>query len=396
MANQITQTGTTVGPVIYNVWVNESPYAMFRVLDAELWMEFGQHDMFFIRIEIPRGTPLNSVSLWPDDAPVRIQWGRTPDLNMWYGYVNHHQITANADSGSHASQIEYVCIGTSSVLNSDTSRAWTSVSPTYIAKKIAAENNLRAVVSPITWVLDFEQQANESNFCFLNKVANKTGMRFWCSGGTVYMVQPDIQLLGSKVATPPVFYSNKLMTQQDTVRDFQILKGNNIPGSVVANRAIFGVDPTTGTPFSAVNTPTSGSTSRVIIKQDTPVSSYYDAKNRIDASAALSQFNIMANGQLFGNTSLYPGKVVNLQGLSLPTNMSGNWLLTRTHHKLRTQYQTNAAADVYVTDVSMVRNLPTGLNLVNVQPIMPEFATCTLSNKTWTCFKPNVITETVT
>jgi phage protein D len=385
----------TVNHVVYNVWVNEILYKQPYILDAELWMEYGCHDLFFLRIELPRGLALNKLSLWPDDTPIRIQWGRQPDTNMWYGYVNHHQIQSVSDSGTKAQQIEYVCIGTSQVLNADKSRSWTSVSPTYIAKKIASENNLRAVVSPINWVLDYEAQANESDHKFLIKIANKTGMRYWCSNGTLYMVKPDIKMVGNQSSTSPIYQANKLFTHQDTIRNFEILKGNNIPGSVVASRAIFGIDQVTGQAFSAVNQQTG--TNRVVIKQDTSVANYYDAKNRIDASAALSQFNIQASAQLFGNTTLYPGKVVNLQGVSMPAGMIGEWLVTCTKHKLLVSYIGNAARDIYVVDVILVRNTPTGLNLTNVQPIIPEFTGMGLSTlpngQQWTCFQPNVVTE---
>jgi phage protein D len=391
----MTTVASTVGPVLYQVWVNEVPYGNNpRILDAELCMGFGEHDLFFFRIELPRNMPVNGMTLWPVDTPIRVQWGRTPDLNTWYGYVNHRQIQAMADSGTKAQQIEYVCIGTSSVLNPDVSRSWTNVSPTYIAKQIAVENSLRAVVSPINWVLDFEQQANMSNFDFLNYIANKTGMRFWCSNGSLYMVQPDIRLTDSLVTNPVTYFCDKTFTKQDTIRNYQVLQGNNIPGSVVANRALFGIDLVTGQPFSAVSSPASGTTSRVVIKQDTSVNSYYDAKQRIDASAALSQFSFMASAQVFGNTSLYPGKMVNLQGTALPGNLAGSWLVTSTKHKLLASYSTNAAKDIYATDVNLVRNTSTGVNLVNVQPIKPEFPLCGLSKGQWTCFKPNVVTET--
>jgi phage protein D len=387
---------STVGPVLYQVWVNEMPYSNTpRILDAELDMCFGEHDLFYLRIELPRGVPVSQISIWPADTPIRVQWGRTPDLNMWYGYVNHYEISSLADSGTKAQQIEYVCIGTSSVLNPDSSRLWTNVSPTYIAKQIATENKFRAVVSPISWNVTAETQTN-SNFDFLNYIANKYGLRFWCSNGSLYMVQPNIQLTDNITTSPPVYYANKLYGQQDTVRDFKTLTGNNIPGSVVANRALFGIDLVTGQPFSAVATPGAGSTSRVIIKQDTSVTSYYDAQQRINASAALSQFSTQAIAQVFGSTSLYPGKILTLAGSALPGTMAGNWLITCTKHKLLTSYSTNAAKDIFVTDVTLVRNTPTGVNLVNVQPIRPEFPACSLSKGQWSCFQPNVITETVT
>src|ERR1700691_2456350 len=105
----MTQTAQgPVGPVIYNVYVNGVLYNnQPPIMDAQLVEEFGMHDLFILRIEWPINATqtLAAKTLWPDDTPILIQWGRTPDINVWYGYENPHEINSAADSGTNMMQV---------------------------------------------------------------------------------------------------------------------------------------------------------------------------------------------------------------------------------------------------------------------------------------------------
>lgn len=373
-----------LGPVVYQVFVNGIPYSNRPpILDATLCECFGAHDVFTLRIEYPRGFPVGQLSVWPDNTPVSVQWGQAPDLNTWYGYVNHHTVSTNADSGTRLLQITYTCIGTSSVLNSVVTTKWEQVSPTYIAKAIAAANGMRSVTTPGGWVLPFEQQA-ESNFQFLNRIADKTGMRFWCSGGTLYMISPTTALEGGGQNAVPTFYTDKSLNYQDTCRDLTYTQGRNLPGSVQANRAIYGIDPASGQPFAASQQPVT-STSRVALKTTTSTLDYADAKNRINAWAARSQFWLGAEATLYGNTHLYPGKVVQLTGTALPSNAAGFWLLTCVEHKLSSAATASPYMDKYLAEVVMLKNTASAkITLSNITPVIPEFVPCRINlSGTW-------------
>lgn len=381
----MTVTNGGLGPVIYQVYVNGVKYNQQPpVLDAQLVQEYGKHDMMYLRIEYPPGSNLTSLSVWPDDTPLMIYWGRSPDIMTWYGYVNHHEIAGAADSGSNNPQVTYVGIGTSMVLNADVNRRWEQVSPTYIAKKIAFENGLRPVVTPIRdyelWPLNYEVQVNESDFHFLNRMADRTGMRFWCSGGSLYMVSPDVALTGGGQTAPPVYTMNKAIGTLDTCRNFRYLKGKNLPGSVQANRVIYGIDKASNNVFAASTQPRS-KTTRVAAKTTAFSDNYTDASQRIKGWSKLSQFWIGATALLYGNTSLYPGKLVNLQGLALPDNAPGYWLVTKTTHTMVQSVTANAVLDVYMTGVTLLRNEEkvNTVVLTNIDPVVPEFTAMTLN-----------------
>jgi hypothetical protein len=368
---------TPVGPIIYAVEVNGMAVSDFPV-DVELRQSWGMHDLFFLRIEYNRSyTGINSMALWPDNAPVKIIWGRRPsNIQTWYGYVNHHNVAGNADSGSTALQITYVCIGTSKPMNTDKNRQWGEVTPTYIARKIASEYGFRAVLTSSNWILPYEVQANESDFCFLNRIAGKVGFRFWVSGGTLYFIDPAVVLSGGNQQAVPSFRMDKLFTQVDTMRQFDMNEGDNIPGAAIAYRSVYGVDQNSGLVFQATaNTVNSPSVTQ--IKSDRNVQSYSEAQNIVQAWESMNQWWISAKAELFGEVALYPGKVLYLDGLQMPQNTRGYWIVSAVNHVLfsaRTSYQVQSR---YLSEVEILRNTGGSIpNIKSVNNINPEFVDC--------------------
>ena len=381
-------TNGPLGPVTYTVYVNGVLYNQQPpVLDAQLVEEYESHDMLYLRIEYPPNlvAVLSSQSLWPYDTPIKVIWGRSPDVRTFYGYINHHEVSGSADSGTAATQLTYVCIGTSAVMNSAKTRRWEGVSSTYIASKLAAENNLRPITSPSSTILTYEAQAGESDFQFLKRIADKTGMRFWVSGGSLYMVSPTAAITGAGSSAPPSFTHNKAIGQLDTCRNFLQQKGTNLPGAVQANRVVYGIDATTGQAFSANAVPAT-STSRVAIKTTYATTNYADAKARVNAWASMSQFWTAATAQLYGTTTLYPGKLIQVTGAALPDGASGYWLVSHSTHSMVSAGTGISNMDTYIANVVMLRNtqISDSATLTNAQPVNPEFTVMTLNtNGKW-------------
>ena len=369
-----------VGPVVYQVTVNGTPVTDI-ILDVRLDQTWGCHDIFAIRIEYNRGYPMNSIVPWAVNAPVSIIWGRRPNsLQTWYGYVNHHEMKSNADSGTHNLQYTYYLTGTSKPMNNETSYVWGNVSPTYIAKRLALKYHLRSVLTSTTWVLTNETQANMSDFAYLNYIASKTGFRFWVSGGTLYFIDPAVVLAGTSGQAVPAYRQDKSLTQQDTMRDFQMLQGDNLPGSSVAQRQIYGIDQTSGHLFST----STGNGNLMKVNTTRVATSWGEANRLMEAWQGLSQFWVGANAELFGESLIYPGKVVYLSGDALPGGNVGYWLVSSASHLLQSAYTGMPTADTYVTQAVLLRNtsatLPSfsGMNVVS-----PEFVPCTVSDGVW-------------
>lgn len=381
-----------VGPVTYGIYVNETLIKEFP-LDVELKQEWGCHDMFYIRIEYYRGLALNNLNLWPDNAPVRIIWGQTPgNTQTWYGYVNHHTIDANADSGSKAMQVTYTCIGTSKPMNTDKTRTWGEVTGTYMAKTIAAEYGLRAVLSSTNWVLPSEVQASESDFAFLNRMSDKTGYRFWVSGGTLYFIDPSVVLQGNINQAIPRFYMDKSFLYLDTIRNFHMLKGDNIPGSVQSVRSISGIDKRTGLPFTVTANNTTVSSSITQYTTEWPVFTAHEAQNLVNAWQGRSQFWQAATAELYGTSIIYPGKLIQLTGNQMNSESSGYWIVSSADHIMKASGTQDPTKDKYVTHVELLKNTSiTSLDLKKITSITPEFISCQLYKGVWRAVNQQVI-----
>lgn len=374
---------TPLGPVTYTVLVNGVLYNQQpQILDVQLVEEYESHDMMYLRIEYPPQMMgnISRLSIWPADTPIQVTWGRVPDVRTFYGYINHHEINHSADSGTDALQLTYVCIGTSAVLNSAKTRKWENITSTYVASQIAAENNMRAVTTPSSTMLTYEVQAGESDFHFLCRIADKTGMRFWVSGGTLYMINPTTAISGTGQSAVPQFSANKAIGLLDTCRNFKQLRGNNMPGSVQANRVVYGIDASTGKQFSASAPPANGG-KRIAIKTTYASTNYSDAKARVDAWSAVSQFWAGATAQLYGNTRLYPGKIIQLIGGALPDGAAGIWLVSKATHNLVSAGTGVPNMDTYIVDVTLLRNTQSSdaITLANSDPVTPEFNVMSLN-----------------
>lgn len=385
-------TSIPVQPVVYAVYVNGKTVADV-ILNVSIEMGWGMHDIATVRIEYNRGEDMSAITPWPDNALVSISWGTgTTDLNTWYGYLNHYQMKSNATSGSHNLEMIYVCIGASKPMNNQTGATWGNVTPTYIAKFMAARYGFRCVVTSGAPIMQNVTQAAQSDFQFLNYLADQCGYRFWCSNGTLYFVDPLIYFQGTFVQGVPIFNQDKKQFQQDTIRDFTVLRGDNLPGATVANRIVYGVDSATGNLISA----STGSSGTTLVNTTASINSIASGNQVIDAWQGLSQFWIGAKAELFGEQGLYPGKLVYLNGSALPGNNIGYWVIGRAKHLLLMSGTTNPVNDKYVVQVELLRNTqgpqPKYQNVVTVSP---EIVKCVSTSGNWQAADQRVIIDGV-
>jgi hypothetical protein len=382
-----------VSPVIYAITVNGSP-VQDVVLNVSLEMEWGKHDIAAVRIEYNRAEDMSAIQTWPSDALITMVWGQGPaSLMTWYGYMNHYEMKSNAESGTHNLQLMYYCIGTSYPMNSQSSNNWGNVTCTYVAKAMAKRYGFRCVVTSGAQILNGLTQANMSDFQFLNYLAQKTGYRFWCSNGTLYFVDPAIYFMGGYNQGVSAFQQNKLQMIQDTMRDFTVLQGNNLPGSTVGNRIVYGIDGATGSLISS----STGGSGPTLINTSRSITSISDGQQVISAWSGLSQFWIGATAEFFGDQGIYPGKIVYLDGNALPAGNIGYWVVSRAKHLLLMSGSPLPTLDKFTTQVDLLRNSggPTP-NYKNVVTVSPEIMTCVNNQGTWQAANQVVIVDGIT
>lgn len=382
-----------VNPVVYSVTVNGTP-TLETILNVSIDMSWGMHDLVGIRIEYNRGEDMSSITPWPDNALITMTWGQSAgSLMTWYGYINHYEMKSNADSGYHNLQITYYCLGTSKPMNSQNSYQWGNVTGTYVAKAMAKRYGFRCVVTSGAQVQNSLTQANMSDFQFMNYLAQKTGYRFWCSNGTLYFVDPLIYFMGGYKQGVSTFAQDKKQYQQDTMRDFTVLRGDNLPGSVVANRVIYGIDGATGRLISA----STGGSGPTLVNTTRSVYSIADGQQVIEAWQGLSQFWIGASAEFFGDQGIYPGKIVYLDGTALPGGNIGYWVVSRARHLLLASGTPLPTSDKYTTQVDLLRNSGGPIPLYkNVVTVSPEIAQCVSTKGVWQAATQTVIVDGLT
>lgn len=378
----MTTTSAPVGHVAFRAAVNGQQDS-FTPLDFELRQSWGKQDILFGRTIVRKGRPGTSLlTTWSAGAAVDIAWGRPPQaLQHWYGYLNHAEVATSDDATGQNIQLTYAVTGTSKRMLGDINRTWTGYTVSGIVQRIAREYGMRAVVTQSTAVLPSEAQANESDWAFLNRMAGKTGMRLWISGGTIYSIDPAALLSGASNFVVPVYSLNKYGGLQDSARNFKVLTGDALPGAYRMNHTMYGID-SSGNIFS-VQQDGANPSRPDIIQSAWHAASAAQAKTLMNAEAGLSQFWQMATVEVMGYNLLYPGKIIGLQGAALPDGNSGNWIVAEANHILKQSGTTNPADDHFISRLTIVRNQKGYPLIKGVHKISPEIIPCVLRGNAW-------------
>jgi hypothetical protein len=121
-----------------------------------------------------------------------------------------------------------------------------------------------------------------------------------------------------------------------------------------------------------------------------------DGQRHVNAWQDLSQWWVAATAEVFGNVTIYPGKVIGIQGNAVPAGDQGLWIVSSAKHLMKASGVGNIAPthDKYVTQVSLTRNssgpAPT---IKGASRISPEFVECVASGGVWQSTSIGVIMD---
>jgi phage protein D len=275
-------------------------------------------------------------------------------------------------------------VGTSKVLQNDVTQIWQNMSPTTMASQIATQNGFRSIISPGGQPLTYEVQTGESDFAFLNRIGNKYGLKFYVSGGTLYMTDPAAALDAASTSTTPTYQMDKNVGWQDTLRNFKWSQGDNLPGGTLTNKTLYAIDSTSGQVIQATANATETSTTNYI-QTGRIVDSQADAQTAVDAWQNQTQFWIGGTAQVFGSPALYPGKVIQFGGASLPGGAAGQWLVSGARHQMKAAMTGQVPTlDRYAADIQVIRNAAASdVTLSATQAVSPEFVSMSSSGTQW-------------
>jgi len=320
----------------------------------------------------------------PERTPVQMTWGEAPNsLEDFYGYVHHHQALSPLEGQTGVGNVvRYVLIGTSLPMNQQRTRSWRGVSGSYLARAIAKEHGLRAVVNQSPRVYPYVAQSGNSDFSLLKQLATDVGFRLWVNGATLWFVDPEALLLTPKTRNVPAFSMVNRTGIADSLLGLEVVNGTMVDdGGVLSNMTAYGFDPRSKRFFKA----TSGSTDAYLqtVSQTAPVESLAEAATTLSASQAASRNWVTAKARVRGNASLRPGSLIRLGGSGVLPDYQGLWLVDSATHSVVLPDQNVVGANNYVTDLQLVRNSTSALTFKDALSLSPavESTPCRLTDQ---------------
>ncbi|WP_030660994.1 hypothetical protein [Streptomyces rimosus] len=321
--------------------------------------------------------------LLPEQTPVHLRYGSGPHQEAdFYGYVHSYRVTTSQDDARLQRNTEvtltYTLTGaTSSSMQSQRSAAWNLSSISGIARSICRSHRMACVTERTPTRLT-KMQASQSDFAFLRDVAAEYGLRLVADGTTVYLTSPLTTLRRSHAI--PSAHMTKLPGLHDTIYEFDALNGALEPEGGRRTRVEgYAYNRSTRHLARTVAARTSTAAHRTYATA-LPAGSRSEADERVGAAAASSALWVAATASVRGDARLKVGHEIWLQGSGLGPHTVGTWMIrTASHHM--TLHPTQPAQSTYVTDLTLGRNRPEGLDAHRLS--LPQPAGTTLSAQRW-------------
>ncbi|MFE9834040.1 hypothetical protein ACFYP4_02655 [Streptomyces sp. NPDC005551] len=387
-------------PELWAPWVSiATPKVLlpFYIKELVVHSEEGMHQwaQLTVRYYLSSGmrTALGSLppSLWwAEDKPVRITYGpRRAISKEFVGYVVSPELISDAtDPAPHVEgqmlDVRYTLLGATKPLQTTRARTWSTCQAQYIVRELASANGLNALVGKHPRVFEQRQQA-ESDFHFMQRIADEVGWRLVADGSTIYFTDPRTPL----TSQTPLFRQNATAGLQDTMQAFRAVSGELDPaGAIRAQHEALSLS-SAGVISTARTTATrtDAATGREIAAQvrrraaDHVAGSYAEAQAITTAAATRSLWWVSATATVDGDVSLMPGTVVRLGGSALTSQYAGKWMTRSAHHRI-TLNQADRRLSSYYVDLQLGRDQPDRLTVDKV-PFMP-LRRNVLANARWT------------
>ncbi len=337
---------------------------------AEVRQALGKHTLVVVSTNVDIGT-VSQQTYIPEGTPTQITWGRAINKSaVWYGYCHHHQVTTDG-------RLQYLFLGTSNIFNSAYSRSWRDVTDSHIIRQLATDNGFRSYIHATGRIVDYTATETDTDFQFMNRLADRNGYRLWIDGATVFFTSPREAVVSPWLKSVPIFRYDGAAA--DTIINLDITQGTAVPlGGLAARRVTYGMDESSGRILEAVANP--HNVGRTLVEATSTSTSYADALAWAEAVAARNDDWVRANLRLAGDVRVAPGNLLQLAGSRLPLGSTGLWLVEEAVHTLDLTGSGN-----YVTEVVLGRNATSAYRISSVrqQEAGTEFGYCKSQNSQW-------------
>lgn len=332
-----------------------------------------------------QGWLLQSGNILAEGTPVHLVYGSGPHQAVdYYGYVHSYRIaTAETDAKYTMNSevtVTYTLTGASSDMQSERSRAWSAVSPSFIARTICRSYRLAPVIQRGAQRLTERAQNSQSDFAFLRVMAEDLGLRLVVENTSVYLTEPLVSLRRGREI--PTFHLTKINGIRDSVYEFDVVSGELEPDGGRRTRVeSFGYNPYTKY-LSRTVARTSARARHISYTTDLPNSSQSEAGDRATGRASTSALWVQAKARVRGDARIRVGHEVWFQGVGMGPRNIGTWMVREVEHHLEI-HPTDRRLSKFRSDLVVGRNRPDGLDAVRRTDLTSAVAATALSTGRW-------------
>jgi phage protein D len=307
------------------------------VVGFTLTLEEGKHDVCAIRV---RGLHPKAITDYID-APVRVSLSSGPGRRQEFcGYIMYVEPTSITKAGfinqSPFQEANLVCFGVSMLMKETVSRVWNNLSVTAIAQFIADKYSFSIDVKKSTYTFPRIVQAVESDWAFLNRVAEMYGMRMSVHGTHMHLWDPA-DSVGRRPSFMRLLSTRKnLDAVPGTITKFNGSFGYVTPDGAGATYQVASIDSTgkiTTTSNGVMVESTLSGQPRLTkfnhLVSETP-QNIAEAELQIK-SQTLKQFAFNATIEIIAGAGVVPGGIVFLDEYN--SNFDGIWYVKSVQHE---------------------------------------------------------------
>lgn len=340
-----------------------APTYYVRVDDQRLPEELAQRILSVEIDEEDGALPKVTVSFHNHDLALidddRLSTGRKFSVRWGYlGELNWGEIAGEIKKVKGFLTRDVVAYGEALAMATQTeSRVWQNVRYSDIAREIAAKWGLKPIIEETTAIHEQVTQSNESDFKFLQRLAQKVGYTVECDGEILrfgpknFGDSPVLALVyrgreGNILSFDPVEEEAgepgevRVTTLDPQEKKVIVAQADNQSTDREATGPVF-FSAETGA--EVVVSPVDPEVKRQIASV---VATYEEAKEQADAEFRKAEESIIkAKAKVVGDARLRAGKIITIRGVG--RRYSGNWRIKRAIHRL---------GSGYVVDLDLERN----------------------------------------
>ena len=303
----------------------------------------GHHDIAKFHVNLER----HDQAKFKTGQPVRVRWATSSKPAEFIGYINH--ATGLSDTKKYTAT-EVLAVGASFWMKSPRHMVWRGVTIPDIARRLAREHRLRALIDPHPHRWPQLIQAGESDWSFLAKQADRIGYALYCNGTELRLLDRDRVLSPALLGKPPIKIGP---TSVHTHRGAEApVHGRR------RSHAVSGMDWKTVAPYKV-------KTAEPAALFDAPIAvaadDFSQGHSALKSADRKANFDDALDIEVLGDARIHQGSVVELNAEKTP-GFPGIWFVNEVEHRLASNFYRMTVRGDLIRGSAPPRSLPDNRN----------------------------------